>query len=199
MLVRWCSRTEAAAPLALKTRWRRSIWGMQAGADGFELDVQLSADGVPVVHHDRDPGPDDVGDRVVGGANGRRPGASRRRLAFRRWRRLPVSRPGRRRADSSRGAAPVSRCARHHRDEGRLSRDGRGGGARSSPGSGRRSRVCCWVRCAKRSRRAGGAAGDGLQRLSSRGRGWPFIEPWSAGQSATRDTAATRFPRSTAA
>jgi glycerophosphoryl diester phosphodiesterase len=26
--------------------------GLQAGADGLELDVQLSADGVPVVHHD---------------------------------------------------------------------------------------------------------------------------------------------------
>jgi glycerophosphoryl diester phosphodiesterase len=27
--------------------------GMKAGADGLELDVHLSADGVPVVHHDR--------------------------------------------------------------------------------------------------------------------------------------------------
>jgi glycerophosphoryl diester phosphodiesterase len=27
--------------------------GLQAGADGLELDVHLSADGVPVVHHDR--------------------------------------------------------------------------------------------------------------------------------------------------
>ena len=26
--------------------------GLQAGADGLELDVHLSADGVPVVHHD---------------------------------------------------------------------------------------------------------------------------------------------------
>ncbi|MDA1185518.1 MAG: glycerophosphodiester phosphodiesterase family protein, partial [Acidobacteria bacterium] len=26
--------------------------GMRAGADGLELDVHLSADGVPVVHHD---------------------------------------------------------------------------------------------------------------------------------------------------
>ncbi|MCW5882868.1 MAG: glycerophosphodiester phosphodiesterase [Anaerolineae bacterium] len=34
---------------------------MDAGADGVELDVQLSADGVPVIHHDFDLGRTDTG------------------------------------------------------------------------------------------------------------------------------------------
>ena len=49
---RSCSRIAAAARSARKTRSRRSIADWRRGADGLELDVHLSRDGIVVVHHD---------------------------------------------------------------------------------------------------------------------------------------------------
>src|SRR4030095_14137244 len=45
-------RVPAGAPLGPENTIKAFDAGMAAGADGLELDVHLSADGVVVVHHD---------------------------------------------------------------------------------------------------------------------------------------------------
>ena len=74
--------------------------GLALGADGLELDVHLSRDGVVVVHHDRDAGSDDDAARA------RSPIATADEL--------------RRAARAGAGRRPraLSRRADHHRDEG---------------------------------------------------------------------------------
>ena len=49
---RWCSRTAVEARSRRRTRSRAFDNGLALGADGLELDVRLSRDGVVVVHHD---------------------------------------------------------------------------------------------------------------------------------------------------
>ena len=92
--------------------------GLALGADGLELDVRLSRDGVVVVHHDR------TLDRTTDSAreaSAISPPTSWRaptRLPLHAGRRIAVSRAGDWRADAGVGARPLSRRARHHRDEG---------------------------------------------------------------------------------
>ena len=51
-IARSSTRIEAGQPSDQRTRLRRSITAWRSGADGLELDVRLSKDGVVVVHHD---------------------------------------------------------------------------------------------------------------------------------------------------
>ena len=51
-LARWSSRTGAARALAPENTIAAFDKGLALGADGLELDVRLSRDGVVVVHHD---------------------------------------------------------------------------------------------------------------------------------------------------
>ena len=93
-----CSRTAAAARSARKTRSRRSIADWRRGADGLELDVHLSRDGIVVVHHDA------MLDRTT-----RATGPAQRSYR-RRARRIRC-------AAAARGARALSEDRHHHRAE----------------------------------------------------------------------------------
>ena len=165
---------------------------MQAGADGLELDVHLSADGVPVVHHDATldrttsaSGPVaartaaelarvDAGCRfAAGGAFPfRNQGIGVPTLAevLRRYPDVPVI--VEMKVDSAEMGEAVAREVR----------------ARGC----RRARLCRRLRRAQRRSGAGGAARDGVAAPATRRCGWPSIERGRGGPFGARRTADTR-------
>ena len=103
--------------------------GLALGADGLEIDVQLSADGVPVVIHDRTL--DRTTDRTgpVQALTAAELAARRCRLSLQDRRHLSLSWSGHRRADPRRGAGQTRQHPHHHRDERRRAGSGARGGA----------------------------------------------------------------------
>ena len=149
---RWCSRIAAAARWRPRTRIAAFDNGLALGADGLELDVHLSRDGVVVVHHDR------TLDRTTTSARPDRAIARADELATRRRARR-----------SPRSCARYPRRARHRRDEGRTRRSSRRGGRRRRPRAGRRRpRLPRLVRPARAARRASARAGDRDQRARAK-------------------------------
>ena len=119
----------------------RSTTASPLGADGLEIDVQLSSDGIPVVIHDHtlDRTTDRTGPvSALTAAELARVDAG---FPFRDRRRASLSRPGHRRAAARRRAGETSGHAHHHRDERRPAGAGARGGA-SIRRAGAVDRIC---------------------------------------------------------
>ena len=140
--------------------------GLAAGADGLELDVHLSSDGVVVVCHDA------TLDRTTdaSGRIDRRTAAELSRVdAGYRWTDPQGNHPFR---SCGIGVPTLRDVLRplpgrpdHHRDEGRSPRDGAGPGSRGPGRIGGRSRVCGIGWPSGDSSCAGGTASHGQQRV----------------------------------
>ena len=143
--------------------------GMSLGADGLEIDVQLSADGIPVVIHDQtlDRTTDRTGPvSALTAAELARVDAG---FQFSARRRASISRPGHRRAAARRGAGETSRCPHHHRDERRGAGAGAGGGRVDQEGRRGRSHVRRLVPAKLDRYDSRGASGDRHERVGGGG------------------------------
>ena len=170
--------------------------GMSLGADGLEIDVQLSADGIPVVIHDQTL--DRTTDRTGPGQRSRRPRSSRasmRASSSRSTARIHFAA----RASACRGSMTCSpdipTRAHHHRDEGRAAGAGARGGRVGQESRRGRSHVRRLVPSELDRHDSRRASGDRHERVAARRRAGRCIDRGCGGRgSSARPYVAFQVP-----
>ncbi len=192
---RACSRTVAAAQPHRKIQWWHSRRGLAAGADGLELDVRLSRDGVVVVHHDN------LLDRTTNLAgpvsqhSADELGRADAAYHFGPDRSFPFRGRGIGVPDACRCSHSLSRRSCHHRSEGQHVGDGARCSRRGARDGRGRPRVLRRVRAPRLARNPASGAGGGHQCLARGGPPRSVSDVVPLAGRAIRRIPATRFPK----